>query len=481
MLLIFLLPTYLIRFKAGIPTTLLEVMILMVSVVWFWTGRNEITRRLSKVWKKGVDSPGRVGYPFGVEAVLWLVVAMVAVGVANFTNQSFGIWKAYFFEPVLLYLVILNVMGKKDASLSKKLGMIIWPMTLSALAVSLLAVYQKVTGQFIANPLWAAAETRRVVSFFGYPNAVGLYVESIIFLALGYYFIIAKRPGRKENEGKIVKPEKHGHNHGGGSFFAGFFAAAQNDHRVQKVLLLLTIFLSLLAIIFAKSVGASLGVGAGFVMFALLYSKKSRHVTLAVLLIAIVSITVYQPLRHRALKYATLNDFSGQVRKAQWLETEQLLRTGRNWLVGTGLSNYQKAIAPFHRPGIFIKDYDDSEAQRKLVFNEKYRAAHWQPLEIYMYPHNIVLNFWTELGLVGLLLFAWFIGKYYFSLWSLAFRLKNAIEVRPVIIGLAAAMVAFLVHGLVDVPYFKNDLAVIFWLLAALLSLIKLHQPVSRS
>ena len=34
-------------------------------------------------------------------------------------------------------------------------------------------------------------------------------------------------------------------------------------------------------------------------------------------------------------------------------------------------------------------------------------------------------------------------------------------------------MIAMLVYGLVDVPYFKNDLAVIFWTLLALGEMIK--------
>jgi len=37
---------------------------------------------------------------------------------------------------------------------------------------------------------------------------------------------------------------------------------------------------------------------------------------------------------------------------------------------------------------------------------------------------------------------------------------------------LLSAMVVIVVHGLVDVPYFKNDLAVMFWALIALMSLV---------
>ena len=140
-------------------------------------------------------------------------------------------------------------------------------------------------------------------------------------------------------------------------------------------------------------------------------------------------------------------------------------------LIGAGLANFQTAIKPYHTEGIFIKDFSDPDFQRKLVFNEPYRTAHWQPLEIYLYPHNLVLNFWSEIGLAGLLLFIWIIGKYF---WLGARNWKTQ-ENRYIVIGFIGAMVAIIAHGLVDAPYFKNDLAVIFWLLIAMMSLINLE------
>ena len=38
------------------------------------------------------------------------------------------------------------------------------------------------------------------------------------------------------------------------------------------------------------------------------------------------------------------------------------------------------------------------------------------------------------------------------------------------------AIIVIVVHGLVDVPYFKNDLAVMFWLFLAMVSIIKLEE-----
>lgn len=42
-------------------------------------------------------------------------------------------------------------------------------------------------------------------------------------------------------------------------------------------------------------------------------------------------------------------------------------------------------------------------------------------------------------------------------------------------IGLISAMIVIIVHGLVDVPYFKNDLAVMFWLFLAMMGTINLE------
>ena len=36
-------------------------------------------------------------------------------------------------------------------------------------------------------------------------------------------------------------------------------------------------------------------------------------------------------------------------------------------------------------------------------------------------------------------------------------------------------MTVIIIHGLVDVPYFKNDLAVMFWALLAIMGIISLE------
>jgi hypothetical protein len=40
---------------------------------------------------------------------------------------------------------------------------------------------------------------------------------------------------------------------------------------------------------------------------------------------------------------------------------------------------------------------------------------------------------------------------------------RGALAWRPLQLGIVLAMVSVVVHGMVDVPYFKNDLALEFW------------------
>jgi len=118
------------------------------------------------------------------------------------------------------------------------------------------------------------------------------------------------------------------------------------------------------------------------------------------------------------------------------------------------------------------KRLDDPEFDKWVAISLEYQQKVWQPLEIYLYPHNIFLNFWSELGLAGMLLFVWIIGKFL----MLDFRLLiSDYKNKSLILGLTGAMIVIVVHGLVDAPYFKNDLAVLFWLLIGMLGVLNLE------
>ncbi len=79
-----------------------------------------------------------------------------------------------------------------------------------------------------------------------------------------------------------------------------------------------------------------------------------------------------------------------------------------------------------------------------------------------------MLNFWSEIGLLGLFAFAWLIFAFFRTTFpSLKIR-EGRVGYESITIAATAAMITLLVHGLVDVPYFKNDLAILFWVIYAL-------------
>ncbi len=445
MFLIAALPSYLIRFNIfGVPATLLEIMIWIVFLVWLIKNFSLIKNNFLENFKKE-NKKVKIRYPFDWELIFLLLVAFVAVGVSSFSSSSLGIFKAYFFESVMFFIVVVNVM-KGDKGREK----ILWSLALSALAVSFLAIYQKITGQLIYNPIWAAPETRRVVSFFGYPNAVGLYLGPIVLVLTGWLV------------GSIKNFQ----------FSISNFQTIFNAKTFKKIFIVLVIVTSVLSIYFAKSKGALLGLAVGLVVFGLLVNKKIRWVTIIFCILIGVGIVTYQPSKKLVYDTITFKTFSGQIRMVGWEESWGMLKDNR-LITGAGLANFKTAVAPYHAEGFFIKN-DDPDWLKNLRNSAEYRKKMWQPLEIYLYPHNIILNFWSELGLAGLLLFIWIILKYFYI------GFKNCrqliVNYKYINIGLICAMVAIVIHGIVDVPYFKNDLSIMFWLFVAMISMINLEK-----
>ncbi len=194
--------------------------------------------------------------------------------------------------------------------------------------------------------------------------------------------------------------------------------------------------LSVLAVILAQSAGGLVAVAAA-IFFLGIAKKRTRILTIAIAL-AVALIVALAPQAVGLRDQILMRDWSGRVHKIGWEESFAMLKD--HPLFGAGISGYQTAVAPYHNA---------------------------QGVEVFQYPHNLFLATWSEIGLMGLmgliLVLIWFFKKTFrrYSLLPTPYSLKF----------LAAAMVAILVHGLVDVPYFKNDLAAMFWLLVALVAL----------
>jgi len=436
LVLIFSLPSYLIRFNIfSVPTTLLEVMILIVFTFFLFNKRKEIFKNTTKKWAQ------KIPYPFSWEIILILALSFVAIFIADLNSSALGIFKAYFLDPIFLFIVIVNIFRSE-----KDIKKIFYALSLSALTVSLVAIWQKITGQFIFNEFWANPENRRVVSFFGYPNAVALYLGPIIPISIGLFIYKIKERGSLN------------------SF-------------LKQLILFITILSSCLAIYFSKSKGAILAIGLSFVFVIFILIKRKYKIYLLILFLALIPSFYFYKKDWINLKLSS--SLSYQIRLIGWQETTSMLNDG-NFLWGAGLANYQNKIKEYHQEGFFFNKDSDPDFKRKIIiFDDKYRAERWQPLEIYLYPHNIFLNFWTEIGLIGAIIFMFLIFKSLFISLKAGLKEKNSKE-SFLYLGIFSSLLIITIHGIFDVPYFKNDLSVLFWVILSILAIYQLKQKTKK-
>ena len=82
-------------------------------------------------------------------------------------------------------------------------------------------------------------------------------------------------------------------------------------------------------------------------------------------------------------------------------------------------------------------------------------------------PHNLFLAWWLQAGLAGIIGFLWLLKKFFSRIKE---NLKPSFWGKEGVLTviLAAVMVYFIIHGFVDTPYWKNDLALVFWAITVL-------------
>lgn len=394
-----ILPLYVVRFSIGpLPTTLLEIILLLALV------SVTLTNGVS-IWKKGFERTKVWHLP----ALLWLVTTTAAVFVAPHHIAALGLWRAYVAEPMLFALMLAGMMetdeDRKDIEFAL-VGSIIW--------VALYALGQYLSGRGIPHPWDTSFLTRRATGPFPYPNALSLYCAPIAAYCIGR--LVTNREDAYPSMGRMA-------------------CAPTSDDRATKrkrtKILVIGFALGLLGILLAKSDGGFAGLLAATVV-ALVWQKKTRNATIAAVVIGLCVIAAVPKIRTPIVKAITFQEWSGHVRLLIWDESVAMLKD--HPIFGAGFGAYPDVIKPYHK------------------------ATY---IEIFQYPHDILLNLWSETGLLGILAFVWLC-------WTWArLTLKRDGDARRLVF--LFPLIAILVQGLVDVPYFKNDLAVVFWLFVILI------------
>lgn len=212
------------------------------------------------------------------------------------------------------------------------------------------------------------------------------------------------------------------------ALLAGVFLTVQAKKQWEKSLWIIGALGGIFTSALAYSRGALFALG---IVAVVLGAWSKRRIvwwgTCGAIIIALVLIPTARVTFTRAI---TLQDTSSDVRSVLWQGTWRLLEA--HPFTGAGLGGFPKLYAKYKLP---------------------------QHVELLEYPHTLLFNAWVAFGIVGAL---FTLGAVFW----LAFALFRRFRARDVwAVGALAAWVTVIVHGFVDVPYFKNDLAVLTVLL----------------
>ncbi len=387
-------PLYVLRFRLLLPTTFLEILLLLAV---FATAIEFI---------KDGASFSRLKTKFDFFILIFLIAAFLSNLITPDFLGGLGILKAYFIEPVLFFYSLLYTSRKYENSYILK------SLIASGVWLSVLATVQKFTGGFSLAPYELIQG--RVPALYNSANSLALYLCPITLITLGFF------TREKVGSRKIM-------------YFAFFL-------------------FFMLIVIWTRSRGGLVALLGGMVIFTYtllaLKNKFLRKIWFVIPGLCLFAVLSFFYFFYQNYNFLPLHDGRPytqgdtlQIRYFIWVGTINMLRD--HPILGAGLDGF------------------------KALYSRQYKLPQFQ--EEFQYPHNLILTFWTELGIFGLFVFLLIITE------SISLLLRKITKSKNPILGasLIAVFSYMLLHGVVDVPYFKNDLSVQFW---AILAVIQLWQ-----
>ena len=418
---IILSPLYVVRLTLyGLPTTLLEIILLTMFAVWFWQ-RGSIIPSVSFL----IRAPARIKVLERSERfLLWPIVILVlgvviAAIISPDQRGALGILKAYFLEPILFFYLLIDSrllqkgsdpFSGSDPMLDRR-RTIVSSLIITGLYLSIWGIAQVVLGFGVIAPHEQLAG--RAHGPFNSGNALALFLGPVFLLVLGQTLQTLKTSGLK---------------------------------RLVYGLISLII---LSALILTKSKGGVIGVFIAISVIGLIYFLRRCNkifllskiwlvipIYLIIVTGGLTQISRFTPKNNNPW-LRPLND-TLTPRLCLWEGAVNLLKDRP--LLGAGLNGF------------------------KSLYSQKYFTCDAEALQ---YPHNFILNFGTETGILGVLgifgILAVFLRQQSLVLIKIAHPRKMFL-----VYSLIAIVFYWLIHGLVDVPYFKNDLSLQFWIIMAL-------------
>jgi O-antigen ligase len=398
----------------GRAFALAELVLLPTLVGWALRWLGTITRErwsLRDFFSDGAHGLGVCGR--GARALLRPLLALVAISIVS----SFGVehlrealreLRLVVVEPTLFFVALVTLpMAKRKR----------WRLLDALVAGALMVALVGLVMYFLGYVITAEGGSRRLLSVYGSPNNVGLFLGRVLPVLIAV--VLWAGPELEVGLGWRARAR-------------AWLTQLLEDRRRRAYLL--AIVPVALALGLSLSRGAILlGMPTALVMMGWLAGKRWRRATVVVLLVGMIALI---PLL-RTPRFAGMLDL-GQgttgFRVSLWYSSLGMIRD--HPLLGVGLDNFLYAY------------------RTRYVL-----PTAWEEFSL-SHPHNVFLDYAVRLGLPGLCAFVWTQVVFWRRL--LQPRRRRTPASRALAIGLAGSMADFLAHGLVDASYFIIDLAFVY-------------------
>jgi len=354
--------------------------------------------------------------PFLWPLLLLLVAATASTLFAVDRHHALRAYEQRIVEPMVFFGLLLAYGGRRS---------LCWLYGASLVAAGVLSSGIGL-GQFITHRDLSQAPgstIQRIQALYGSPDNLGLLLDRVIPLWLVSWLLIGRSP-------------------------------------VRRIIWAILGVVLLVALGLTYSRGAWLAVAAGCLLIVAVAFPWGRWLALGCVLLALAGLAFESPALARVLQ--TGHSGTVQQRLRIWSSSLHMLRDHR--ILGIGPDNFVHYYAPSEPP---ITQRYIRDCGRGLSYIEP--GALQEPCT--SHPHDEFLDFWLSTGLLGLVAYLWLQVVFWRLAWQLHRRSLLGAD-RAVWLGCAGAMLAAVLHGLVDNAYFLVDLATIFWLLCGLLSLL---------
>jgi hypothetical protein len=458
---IFLMPLYLWRFSVfGIPSTALEMMIYTLFILWVIRKRKYFLPFFKKDFFVS-NFKRRLILNSGI--VLLFLGLTIATAQSTDIKTSFGIFKGWFFDPFLFFIVFVSVIKKRE-----QIALSLASWLLSGAAVSLIGIFYLLNNELTYDG--------RLSAFFLSPNHLAMYLAPAFLIVL--FFLLNRR---------------------------------NLDRKVFSIkYLVLSIFLLIIFVplYFTYSYGAFLGIFAGAIW--LFYKTYKFYIPKRCL--SFLRKQEFTAKMNNRL-YIERNETKKQSNFKAWRFLKILFFT--TFIIFTFItsnkfdqiinsdsrSSFHSRLMIWNAAGEILKDnplfgigpgtFQDAYLSYTNKFNEPY--LEWAVPQ----PHNIFLAFYLQTGLIGfvgfILILIWFFSRRdaaLLRLYTVNAALLRLYTVNAALLRLYTVdtnvdrdeinristivylpnvlMIYTLIHGLVDTTYWKNDLSLMFWVIVAI-------------